>query len=101
MPFNAARGVARDGLSISGERDRFDLKAGLLADLADDSFFQRLAEFDAAARQCVEAVGRRPRPPHDQYAPVAEDGSAHRQVGTRWISARSFVVTHQFPLDIG
>jgi len=73
--------VVGDGLAIAGKRDRLDLKRGLLAHLANHRLFERFAEFDPAARQRIEAMGRRPRPAHDQHPPVAEYGGADRQIG--------------------
>jgi len=35
MPFDAAAGVAHDGVAIAGERQRLDVEAGSLTDLAD------------------------------------------------------------------
>ena len=37
----------------------------------------------------------------DQDPAVAEDRSAHRKIRPRWISPRSFVVTHRFACRIG
>ena len=58
---------------------------------------KRLAEFDAAAGQRVEAVGGRPRPAHDQHAAVAEYGRADREIRPRRISPRIVVVAHRTP----
>ena len=80
--------IAGDGLPIAGERNRRDVERGLLADFADHRLLERFAEFDAAARQRIEAVGRRPCPAHDQHAAVAEDGGADREIRPRRISPR-------------
>ena len=55
----------------------------------------------AAAGQGVEAVGRRPRPAHDQDLAVAEDRRADREIRPRWISARSLVVAHSSSRKFG
>ena len=62
---------------------------------------QRFAEFDAAAGERKEAVGRRARPAHDQQAAVAEYGGAHRQIRPRRISSRFAAGTRQRPIPFG
>ncbi len=94
MPFDAARSVARDGLTEADQRHRLDLERGFLADFADHRLLQRFAELDAAAGQRVEAVRGRPRPAHDQHPAVAEHRRADRQIRPRWINARAVGVAH-------
>jgi len=43
---------------------------------------QGLAEFDPAARQRIEALGRRSRAPYQQDLVVANDGGADRKLRT-------------------
>src|SRR6201984_3041478 len=85
MAFDAPGGVARERLAEADQRERGDRKPGFLADFADDRLFQGLAEFHVAARQRIEPVRRRTRPPHDQHPAVAEYRRAHRQIWPRWI----------------
>ncbi len=94
MPLDASAAVARDRLAKAGEFDRLDLKRGFFADLADDGFFQGLAELDAAAGQRVKAVGGWPRPAHDQHPAVAENRGADRKKRPRRISSRIVGIAH-------
>ena len=71
--------VARDHLALAGERERLDLKRGLLAHLALDRLGKRLAGFDHAARQRVELARRLARAAHHQHLAVAQDGRADRE----------------------
>ena len=59
VPLDPSIGVPQDHLAISGELDRLDFEASLFAHLADHRLFERFAEFDTAARQRIDAVGRR------------------------------------------
>ncbi len=94
MPLDAACGIARDGLAKADQLDRRDIERGFLADFADHGLFQRFAELDAAAGQRIEAMGRRPRPAHDQHPAVAEYGGADGEIRPRWISPRAFAAAH-------
>ena len=101
MALDLAGGVAGDRLAIAGKPDRLDLERGLLLHFADDRFLQRLAEFDHAAGQGVDAVGGRARAPHDQHPAVADDRGAHGEKWTRRISARVGAVGHRWALLFG
>src|SRR5215472_5672205 len=86
MPLDTPGGIAGDGLAESDQFDRLDIERSLLADLADDGLLQRLAKLDAAARQRIDAFGRRPAARHDEHFAVAEDRGADRQDRPRGIS---------------
>ena len=64
------------------------VERGLLAHFARHRLDQRLAGFDHAARQRVDAERRLARAPHHQHLAVADDGGADREIGALRIGSR-------------
>ena len=87
MRLHAAAVVADDRFDMVVEGDDFRLDADFLVKLAQRRLAQRLADFDDAAGQRIEAAQRRPRTPRDERAPLAKDGQRHRKDRTRRIKA--------------
>ena len=85
MPLDAAGSIVNDRLAKADQLDRLDRQRGLLADFADYRLLQRFAQLNAAARQRIETMRRRPCPPRDQHPPVVEDRGADGEVRPRRI----------------
>ena len=68
--FTRPSGVAADGIDDIDETDDFDLQTGFLPNFANCGFFQRFAEFLAAARNAPLSPARR-FSPLDQQKTVA------------------------------
>src|SRR5260370_9027545 len=101
MPFDFSAGIAHDHLPIAGELERFDVEAGLLADLADHGCFERLSELDSAAGQRIDAMRRRFAPAHDEHAAVAENRGTDGEIRPRGISPRFGTGAGQGPIPFG
>ena len=87
MPLHPPSGVAHDGFTEPGERDRLDRHSGFLAHFARNGFLERLSDLDHAAGQAVEAVGWRAGAAHHKDLAGADDGGAHGEVGTLGIGS--------------
>ena len=77
-----AAASSRQHLAPAGEADNLDFQRGFLSDLAMQGGVQRFAEFDTAARQRIETLGRRARAPHQQNPVAAKDRGADGELGT-------------------
>ncbi len=88
VPLDPSLRIPRDHLAISGKLDRLDFEAGFFPHLADHRLFECLPEFDAAARQRIEAVRGRLSPAHNEHATGTENGGADCEVGLRRVTSR-------------
>ena len=77
-----AAGGPGQHLAPAGKARDLNLEPGFFIDLAMQRGMQGLAEFDPAARQRIEALGRRSRAPYQQDLVVANDGGADRKLRT-------------------
>src|SRR5205085_10764829 len=80
VPGTACR---RQYLAPAGEPDDLDLQPGLFVDLAVQRRVQGFAELDPAARQRIEAFGRRAGAAHQQDLVITEDRAADGELGYR------------------
>src|SRR5258708_959031 len=76
----AAGGGARAHLAPACQAYDLHLPPRFLVDLALQRGMQGFTEFDRAAGQRIEALGRRSRAPHQENLVVAKDGRADREL---------------------
>ncbi len=79
--------IALDLLDMIVEGDDLGAQADFFVKLAKGGLAQGLADLDAAARQRVEALQRRPRAPRDQRPALLEHGQRHGEDRPRRIKA--------------
>ena len=78
----AAAGRGGQHLAPAGKARDLDSEPGFFIDLALQRGMQGFAEFDPAAGQRIEALGRRSCAPHQENFVVAKDGRADRELRT-------------------